>query len=171
MHAAPHGEVEKAAGAGPARGPAPGLPSNHPSNHPLATRLAYAGLIPFVLGALLVWLQRPGTDPHFYVTLSLSAYAGVVVSFLGGIHWGLALRQTVPSPVPFAWGVVPSLAAWVGTVMPAYAGLVVQGVMLVLCYLVDRRLYPVLGASAWLTVRFRLSAVAALSCFIAAAGS
>ena len=55
--------------------------------------------------------------------------------------------------------------------MPAYAGLVVHGVMLIVCYLVDRRVYPAQGAGAWLTLRFRLTAVASLSCFIGAAGS
>ena len=115
-----------------------------------ANRLAYAGLVPFVLGALLVWLVR--AEAHPYVALALSAYAAVILSFL----W---------------WGVVPSLVAWPAAVMPPDAGLVVQGVMLLACYGVDRRLYPQLGAAGWLTLRFRLSAVAALSCFIGAAGS
>jgi hypothetical protein len=55
--------------------------------------------------------------------------------------------------------------------MPAYAGLVLLGAMLLVCYAVDRRLYAAQGLGAWLTLRFRLSAVAALSCFIGAAGS
>ena len=140
--------------------------------NPLALRLAYAGLIPFVLGALLVWLLAGyQAEAHAFVTLALSCYAALIISFLGGIHWGLGMRQTVPSPQPFVWGVVPSLLAWVAVVMPPYAGLVLHGVLLVLCYLVDRRTYPALGVGAWLTLRFRLSAVAALSCFLAAAGS
>jgi hypothetical protein len=98
----------------------------------------------------------------------LTNYAAVIVSFLGAIHWGLAFRQSIPSPSPYVWGVVPSLVAWVASMMPPYAGLVVHGVMLIVCYLVDRRMYPALGASAWLTLRFRLSAVAALCCFLAA---
>lgn len=173
MQAGPHGDDPKAADPSASKYHVSGAawPPNHPANYPLALRLAYAGLLPFVLGALLVWLQHPGSDAHFYVTLSLSAYAGVVVSFLGGIYWGLGMRQSVPSPLPFVWGVVPSLVAAIAVVMPAYAGLVAHGAMLVVCYLVDRRLYPSLGASAWLTLRFRLSAGAALACFIAAAGS
>src|SRR6218665_1712569 len=139
--------------------------------NPVASRLAYAGLAPFVIGALLVWLVADNLGAHAFVTLALSAYAGLVIAFLGGIHWGLAFRQTIPSPQPFVWGVVPTLVAWVAVVMPAYAGLVLHGVMLVVGYLVDRRLYPALGVSSWLTLRFRLSAVAALSCFLAAAGS
>lgn len=137
--------------------------------HPVALRLGYAGLIPFVLGALLVWLVR--ADVHPYVALALSAYAAVILSFLGGIHWGLAMRQDAPPPRVLVWGVVPSLVAWPAAVMPPDAGLVLQGLMLLACYAVDRRLYPPLGAAGWLTLRFRLSAVAALACFIGAAGS
>lgn len=132
-------------------------------------RLGYVGLLPFVLGAALLWLVRP--DAHPYVAAALSAYAGVIVSFLGGIHWGLGFRAQPADPSRFVWGVVPSLVAWIAVVMPPYAGLVVQGVMLVVCYVVDRRVYPLHGAAAWLTLRFRLTAVASLSCFIGAAGS
>jgi hypothetical protein len=136
---------------------------------PAALRLGHAGLLPFVLGAVLTWLVRP--DAHPYVIAALSGYAAVIVSFLGGIHWGFAMRQPVPPTSLPLWGVVPSLVAWVAVLMPPYAGLVVHGVMLVACYLVDRRVYPAQGAAAWLTLRFRLTAVAALSCFIGAAGS
>ena len=134
-----------------------------------ARRLAHAGLVPFVAGALLVWLVRE--DAHPYVTAALSAYAAVIVSFLGGIHWGLAFRQPEPPTLLLGWGVVPSLVAWLAVTMPPAAGLVIHGGMLVACYAVDRRIYPAQGVGHWLTLRFRLSAVAALSCFIAAAGS
>ena len=66
---------------------------------------------------------------------------------------------------------VPSLVAWLAVLMPPSAGLVIHGVMLVVCYLVDRRVYPAQGLERWLTLRFRLSAVAALSCFLGAAGT
>lgn len=137
--------------------------------NPVALRLGYLGLLPFVLGAVLVWLVLP--DARVYVPHILSGYAAVTLSLLGGIHWGLALRQKLPSPALFAWGVVPPLLAWIAVVMPPYAGLVVHGVMLVVCYLVDRRVYPSQGVGAWLTLRFRLTVVASLSCFLGAAGS
>jgi hypothetical protein len=139
------------------------------SVNPVALRLGYAGLIPFVLGAALVWLVRE--DAHPYVTDGLSRYAAIVITFLGAIHWGLGMRQTVPSPSPFIWGIVPALLAWIASTMPPYAGLVIEGFLLIACYIADRKLYPSLGASPWLTLRFRLSAVAALSCFIAAQGT
>lgn len=136
---------------------------------PVATGLAYAGLLPFVLGALLVWLVRP--DAHPYVVDALAKYAALAVSFLAGAHWGLAMRQAVPSPVPFALSALFVFVAWVAVVMPAYAGLVLQGAALVGCYLADRKGYASSGVAAWLTLRFRLTAVASLCCFLAAAGS
>lgn len=134
-----------------------------------ATRLGHAGLLPFVAGAALVWLVRP--EVHPYAALALSAYAAVVVSFLGGIHWGLAMREREPPALLLGWGVVPSLVAWLAVMMPASSGLVIHGAMLLACYGVDRRIYPAHGAAHWLTLRFRLSAVAAASCFIGAAGT
>jgi hypothetical protein len=135
----------------------------------LARRLGHAGLVPFVSGAVLVWLVRP--EAHPYVTLALSAYAAVIISFLGGIHWGLAMRHAEPPLDLLTWGVVPSVVAWLAVMMPPESGLVVQGVMLLVCYAMDRRLYPAHGVAHWLTLRFRLSTLAALSCFIGAAGA
>ena len=180
--------------------PPAALPLSTPPDS-TAQRLAYAGLLPLVSGALLVWAVHD--EVQAYVALALSAYAAVLLSFLGGIHWGFAMRQpqlhpqlqqqppSHPQPQPqsqlqsqpqaqppprqatalLVWGVVPSLVAWPAALMPPRGGLVILGLMLVVCYAVDRRLYPAQGAAAWLTLRFRLSAVAALSCFLGAAGT
>jgi hypothetical protein len=134
---------------------------------PLALRLGYAGLAPFVAGALLVWFVN--AEAHPYATLALSSYAAVIVSFLGGIHWGIAMRDG--RPALFAWGVVPPLVASIAVMMPASAGLVIHGAMLCACYAVDRRIYPRHGLGHWLTLRFRLSTVAGLACFVGAAGT
>lgn len=147
--------------------PAPG--GHAGSADAFAKRLGYAGLAPFIVGALLVWLVWPEARP--YVANGLSSYAAVIVSFLGAVHWGLAMRQGRPAPRLYLWGVTPALVAWVAVVMPPYAGLVVHGVMLATCYAVDRKVYPAQGVSGWLKLRFRLSAVASLCCFVGAAGS
>lgn len=145
----------------------------HPGIPLMARRLGNAGLIPFVLGALLVHIVWP--DAHPYVTLALAAYGACILSFLGGIHWGAYfLRHAQHESVDdrwLIWGVVPSLVAWLAIIMPPSAGLVVEGVMLAVCYLVDRRTYPVQGLSEWLTLRFRLSLIASFSCFLGAAGT
>lgn len=143
----------------------------------LARRLGQAGMVPFGVFAVLLWVVTQEALP--YVALILVAYAALIVSFLGGIHWGLVwVRHAgVPGipPLPegaaqrhLLWGVVPALLAWPGVLMPAYAALPWLGLMLVVCYLVDRRTYLEAGLGHWLTLRFQLTAVAALSCFVGA---
>lgn len=136
----------------------------------LIRRLGYAGLIPFVFLALCLWVV--GEDLHPYVALSMQGYGAVIVSFLGGIHWGvgfhLALTRRQAPTQYFTWGVAPSLLAWVGVMMPAYGGLPLLGFVLIGCYLVDRRTWPAVGLAPWLPMRLHLTVVASLSCFLAA---
>lgn len=144
----------------------------------LASGLGYAGLLPFVSGAALAWLLSGRADPeplHFAVQ-ALVTYAALIVSFLGGLPWGLSMRLPASEPGLMSvrsralWsGIAYSLLAWVAVLMPPHAGLVVLGALLLGCYLNDRRLYPALGAASWLTLRFRLSTVASISCWCAAA--
>ena len=137
---------------------------------PLIRQLGHAGLLPFVLLAATVWLVDAELQP--WAAMAMAAYAALIVSYLGGIHWGLAWKLA-DAPVDhqrahLLWGVTPSLLAWPGVLMPPHAGLVWLALALLLCYLVDRRLYPTAGVGQWLTLRFRLTAVATLSCLVAA---
>ncbi len=146
------------------------------SDSALIRRLGHAGLAPFVLLALLLWLLSG--QEQVFVSVALAGYAALIVSFLGGVHWGIvwmAAQRPATGHTPhlqprqhLLWGITPSLLAWPGVLMPPFAGLAWLGFVLVLCYLADRTLYPRAGLQAWLTLRFRLSAVAALSCFIGA---
>ncbi len=157
------------------------IPSPHPGlaePSELARKLGHAGLIPFVGGALLVWLLvgRVEPEPFAFVVSAFTSYAALVVSFLGGLPWGLSMlgqsHAQLASPSQkssLVWGVVYSLSAWVALMMPPHAGLAALGGLLIGCYLVDRKCYPALGAAGWLKLRFRLTVVASLSCFLAAA--
>ncbi len=141
--------------------------------HPMALRLGYFGLVPFTVLALLTWIVGYDSHPdeHWYVTFLLSSYAAVIVSFLGGIHWGLGFHSDAPTPLALVWGVIPPAVSWIAAVMPPQGGLIVQAMMLIICYLVDRKIYPVEHASDWLTLRLRLTVVASLCCLIAVAGT
>lgn len=133
--------------------------------------MAYGGLLPLAAGALLAWLLgRPeDLDAHAQVMQALSLYAALIVSFLAGIHWAAGMLQGDAGG--FGRGVVFMLLAWPAALMPAYAGLVVHGLLLLALYAVDRQHYPRLGLQHWLTLRFRCSAAAALLCFLAAAAT
>ncbi len=157
----------------PAHGEIKANVHSHPSE--LARKLGYAGLIPFVGGTLFVWLLAGRLEPQPFAFLvnGITAYAALIVSFLGGLPWGLVMRDadehkdTVRKAL---WiGISYALMAWVAVSMPPHAGLVVLGALLIGCYVNDRKLYPVLGVAGWLQLRFRLTVVASLSCFLSAA--
>jgi hypothetical protein len=135
--------------------------------------LAYAGLTPFVGLAVLLWLVDP--DLHPFVALAMAGYGASIVSFLGGIHWGIGFRNVSRmhnAPLfNFGWGVVPSLLAWIAITMPAYAGLPLLAAILFLCYAVDRKTYPEAGIGEWLPMRWHLTVVAALCCLLSAAAT
>ena len=171
--------------------------SHTDDHHQLIRNLGRAGLIPFVLLALMVWLLA-NNDLQPFVATALTGYAAIIASFLGGIHWGAAWVHSEAGSshrdehqVPALWwGITASLLAWLGVLIPiltclvwylaqgqldiaeiklqAKAGLIWLGLLLVACYLVDRKLYPSAGLQHWLTLRFQLSTVAALCCFLAA---
>jgi Protein of unknown function (DUF3429) len=132
-----------------------------------ATRaLGWGGLLPFLGGALAVVLAPPTW--HDTALRALVAYGAVIVSFLGGIHWG--------SPTGAAhdaarlWGVVPSLLAWPLLLVPSSRwALIGVAVSLALCWAVDRARFPAMGLAALLPLRTLLSGVAILSCLVAAA--
>ena len=131
-------------------------------------RLGYAGLIPFILLAALMWLVDAELLP--FVAIALSGYAATIVSFLGGVHWGIGFMKGEASPqFHFVWGVVPSLIAWLALMMPAYAALPLFGLVVVACYAVDSKTYPAAGLASWLPMRLRLTVVATASCVLGAA--
>lgn len=145
----------------------------HLAFEPLANRLGYAGLIPFVGLALLLWLVK--AELHPFVATALLCYGAVIASFLGGIHWGIAFSmapdQGDAAKNHLLWSVALSCLAWIAVIMPAYAGLPLLGLIFVASYLVDRKWWPQAGLGAWLTLRFRLSSLAALSCLFGAAAT
>lgn len=88
--------------------------------------LGFAGLIPFALGAVGAWTldaERAG----FAIPLQFF-YASAVLSFLGAVHWGLAMADADRRAgwARYGWGVVPALAGWLLTALefePVHMGL------------------------------------------------
>jgi len=134
---------------------------------PLAKGLGYAGLVPFVLPAAFLWIAPINSRP--WLTTALTAYAALIATFLGGIHWGMAAhRPQNARAFHYVWGVTPSLIAWLCLIVPAPAALPVLALLLCACYLVDRNSYKTSGWSAWLPMRLQLTTGAAGSCLIGA---
>lgn len=129
---------------------------------PWAARLGYAGLLPFVTLASAAWLAPVAYRAQ--AAFALLAYGATIASFLGAIHWGLAMRgPTTPQPGPLVWGVFPSLVAWLALLLPVSQGLFTVALLLGICLAVDRGSYTAYGLAQWLPMRWRLTGVAVVS--------
>ncbi len=133
---------------------------------PLTRALGWSGLLPFVGGALAVAVAPPAW--HDMALRALVAYGAVIVSFLGGIHWGAPTGAA--HDAARLWGVVPSLLAWPLLLLPSSRwALIGVAAALALCWAVDRARFPAMGLAAMLPLRTLLSGVAIASCLAAAA--
>lgn len=125
--------------------------------------LGGAGLIPFFAAALAaVW---PGFADHDFALRALIAYGAVILSFLGGVRWGLAIAER-PDALwgPLAVSVAPSLGGWVALLLPAGTGLVLLALGFAVMVALDGRL---VAAPAWYRrLRLPLSAGAILALLV-----
>lgn len=87
--------------------------------------LGGAGLAPFLVAAAIV---LGGLPPGAgFAVPALIAYAACILSFLGAVHWGFALRagesEAWATGRRLALGVVPALIAWPALLLPGWIGL------------------------------------------------
>lgn len=133
----------------------------------MARLLGYGGLIPFVGLALASWVAP--SVYHLEAVRSQAAYAATIASFIGALHWGAAMhRSDLNATAALAWGVVPSLVAWLALLMNPSTALLLLSALLPACFGVDRLVYPRMGLSAWLPMRLQLTVIASGSCIATA---
>ena len=114
----------------------------------LAVALGYAGLLPFFAGAAELWLL-PGVMTSF-VESALLAYAAVILSFMGAVHWGLAMRSHRDIVnLQLGLSVIPALVGWMALMLPAvvaYPSLILAFVVL---YVLDLQAVKLNMAPRW----------------------
>ncbi|APV51083.1 hypothetical protein BWI17_16165 [Betaproteobacteria bacterium GR16-43] len=80
----------------------------------IAWILTIAGAIPFAVATAFVF--RGESSVRVPAIAALITYSAVILSFLGGIEWGIALREEAGNEftraVALGLSTVPSLAAW-----------------------------------------------------------
>ncbi len=140
-------EPPSAAAAAAATAPPPPPPPNTGlAGVPALVRaLGFAGALPF-------WAFTPAAAdflPLELVDPSLPDRAGVlqvgygatIISFLGGVHWGLAMTNVGGAAAArsrFAWSVVPSLMAFPTVALPTPHAAGAQAALLGIVYIADK---------------------------------
>ena len=148
----------------------------------LARWIGYAGALPFLaLGLLVLWpefirLQISSTMrfSEASIAFALLSYGAIILSFLGGLHWGRAVtipsdQQIISMRTALLWSVSLSLIAWFALILQGMflpvrsaAGMLIAGFAAALISdlkLLEKGYWP-----AWMrTLRLHLSLVAMTS--------
>lgn len=141
-----------------------------------ALLLGAAGLIPFVAGASALTLQVPlpvlGAGEGLARLVMI--YGVAILSFLGGVRWGIALgfEDRRMAARDFVVSVVPALVGWGAAMLAPPAALWVLCGAFVLLGLLDYGLICRYVAPEWYgRLRLALSAVAATALGVAASAA
>lgn len=131
---------------------------------PSALWLGAFGAVPFVgLAGATAFLSEPA---KLLLSHALGAYGAVILSFLGGVHWGLAAGSAHDPegrklPARLVVSVIPSLVGWAGLLMADTIGLFILAGGFAAMLLVDLRAARMGEAPAWyLRLRIPLSLIA-----------
>ena len=119
---------------------------------PSAAWLGGLGALPFIgLAGAAPFLD---SAPRMFVVHALAAYGAVILSFLGGVHWGLAIgspsgagHQALRTRLIVS--VIPSLAAWVALLFPERTGLLILAASIATMLWVDLRATRAGDAPQW----------------------
>ena len=119
---------------------------------PSAAWLGGLGALPFIgLAGAAPFLD---SAPRMFVVHALAAYGAVILSFLGGVHWGLAIGSRSNGgdqdlQTKLIVSVIPSLAAWVALLFPQRNGLLILATSIAAMLWVDLRATRAGDAPQW----------------------
>ena len=105
--------------------------------------IGLAGAMPFLTSA-----------PRMLVAHALVAYGATILSFLGGVHWGLAIgsqssRHDGKLRLRLTLSVIPSLAGWAALLFAETTGLFILALAVAAMLWVDIRATQVGEAPPW----------------------
>lgn len=135
--------------------------------------LTLGGIIPFVSSLIALWVWRDEGARLLTAALWLHVYAAMILSFLGGVRWGVEIaRHGVPRWGVLGLSVSGALAGW-GLVMAAFNPVIrawmlgVMAALFGLCFIFDRYASDLPG---WYRALRLWPSLAAILCLLSGAG-
>lgn len=103
----------------------------------LAILLSVLGLVPFVVCGLAALQPDPSTSER--MLSALLAYAAIVLSFTGGIHWGLELQSgqqdAALQRARLGLGIIAPVVGWIAVLLPLVIAPWVALILLIAAYI------------------------------------
>jgi len=136
----------------------------------IAKWLGYGGTVPFVgLALSLVTSSDLSAFGLADAGPKLLAYAAVIISFIGAVHWGIALGCAKEHQTRlYIYSVMPALFAWLWMFVPGRMAFIGMALTIVAMYFIDRKLLLAHVPSAYLKMRLHLTVIVSVSLLVAA---
>ena len=130
--------------------------NDHQRLQTIGVPLGYLGLVPFITGGTFALLSE---ELPPIILKGFSLYSLAILSFMGGIHWGLALIMGTHQSKRLFISVMPVMVAWVCLmVLPVRFTIAILGGAFIAQWLVDRPILAELSIPSWyLEMRPRLA--------------
>ena len=127
----------------------------------IAKLLGYSGLIPFIVFTIGSWIQIPMVSDSPYILIT---YAAVILSFMGAIHWGIAMSNLKEDNFRyFIISVIPALIAWASLLMPESYAIILLIIGFIALIMYDWAVEKSLRLPSWyLPMRKKLTTVVIL---------
>ena len=132
----------------------------------IARVLGYGGALPFLCGAIAASQQMAvlGLAPAHL----LLSYGAVILSFLGGLHWGRVITSPNANGSSdstwLIWSVCPALLGWLALLLPVKVGAMVLSPCYLAALQIDQKLFRDQIWPAWMRpLRLHLSLIAVVS--------
>ncbi|KAK9905759.1 hypothetical protein WJX75_005885 [Coccomyxa subellipsoidea] len=147
---------------------------------PIAKVLGFAGAIPFLALSPPIAQALPMLPAELVANAALLqiGYGATIASFLGGIHWAMAMAEyggkglsAAVQAERYLWSVTPCLMAWPAVMLQPGPGSLIVGTTLGVVYAVDRHFAAKALLPAWyMTLRLplTLAAVTGMGCTLVA---
>ena len=121
--------------------------------------LGYLGLLPFVAATVAVWFAPPVASQ--FASRALLTYGAVILTFLGAVHWGLAMESSQPGrDRRLSLSVLPALVAWVALLLSPIIAFPVLVISFAVMNAADRQAAASGAAPSWYpSLRLPLSVI------------
>ncbi len=112
---------------------------------PVAALLGALGVLPFAIAAVLSIMPESADFGRWAIV----GYGAVILSFLGGVQWGLGLRAATGGSAAMLVSNVVALTGWVALLLSPGLAIPVLGVGFLAAFVIDLLAKPLLQTPIW----------------------
>ena len=123
------------------------------------------GVIPFAIGAVLANIDDTAATGQWLII----GYGAVILSFLGGIQWGVGLAVSPRAWLPYSVAIIISLTGWAAMLLPPLWGLALLASGFVAAFVYDAISAGIFRLPGWFMGLRSLLTVCVVGCLALAA--